>query len=97
VLSEVIVKPRHPHVDRAIADESGTPVSASDVIVQDWVTLVRAEYLEMPGLSLTEVQAGRLWNLSVDIAEALLEELQRARFLRRTTRGTYVRADLCRP
>jgi hypothetical protein len=91
------VKPRHPHVVGAIADEPGMPVSPGDVTAQDWMTLVRAEYLEMPGLSLTEVQAGRLWNLSLDIAEALLEELQRARFLRRTTSGTYVRADLCRP
>jgi hypothetical protein len=67
------------------------------VTVQDWMNLVRAEYLEMPGLSLTEVQAGRLWNLSPDIVEALLVELERARFLRRTTKGTYVRVDLCRP
>jgi hypothetical protein len=92
------MKPRHPYLVCAIADDHrGIPVSAGDVTVQDWVNLVRAEYLEMPGLSLTEVQAGRLWNLSRDIAEALLEELERARFLRRTTKGTYVRADLCRP
>ena len=92
------MKPRHPYLVCAIADDDrGIPVSAGDVTVQDWVNLVRAEYLEMPGLSLTEVQAGRLWNLRRDIAEALLEELERARFLRRTTKGTYVRADLCRP
>jgi hypothetical protein len=91
------MKPRHPHVVCVIADDAGTPGSASDVTVQDWMTLVRAEYLEMPGLSLTEVQAGRLWNLSLDTAEALLEELERVRFLRRTNKGTYVRADPCTP
>ena len=91
------MKPRHVQVVCAIASEPGIPGSASDVTVQDWMNLVRAEYLEMPGLSLTEVQAGRLWNLTADTAEVLLEELERVCFLRRTTKGTYVRADLCRP
>ena len=91
------MKPGHVQLVCAIASERGIPVQASDVTVQDWMSLVRAEYLEMPGLSLTKVQAGRLWNLSPDIAEALLVELERARFLRRTTMGTYVRVDLCRP
>jgi hypothetical protein len=91
------MKPRHVQLICAIASEPGLAVSASDVTVQDWMNLVRAEYLEMPGLSLTKVQAGRLWNLNPDIAEALLVELERARFLRRTIKGTYVRVDLCRP
>ena len=55
---------------------------------------IRAEYVEMPGLSLTEAQVERLWNLTSDIAETLLQELQRAHFLLRTKKGTYVRADL---
>jgi hypothetical protein len=91
------MKPRHVQLVCAIASEPGIPASASDVTVQDWMNLVRAEYLEMPGLCLTGVQAGRLWNLNLHTAEALLEELERVRFLRRTTKGTYVRADLCRP
>ncbi len=91
------MKPRRVQVVCAITNERDISVPASDVTVQDWMSLVRAEYLEMPGLSLTEVQAGRLWNLSPDTAEALLEELERVRFLRRTTKGTYVLADLCRP
>jgi hypothetical protein len=55
---------------------------------------IRAEYVEMPGLSLTESQVERLWSLTSDIAETLLQELQRAHFLRLTRKGTYVRADL---
>ena len=48
----------------------------------------------MPGLSLTEAQVERLWNLTSDIAETLLQDLQRAHFLRLTRKGTYIRADL---
>ena len=58
------------------------------------MNLIRTEYVEMPGLSLTESQVERLWNLTSDIAETLLQELQRAHFLLRTKKGTYVRADL---
>lgn len=58
------------------------------------VNRIRAEYIEMPGLSLTEAQVERLWNLTSDIAETLLQDLQRAHFLRLTRKGTYIRADL---
>ena len=34
--------------------------NATDV---DWAQLVRAEYLEVPGLTLTRDQAQRLWGL----------------------------------
>jgi hypothetical protein len=60
------------------------------------MNLIRAEYLEMPGLSLTESQFERMWNLAPPFAELLLQELQRVCFLRRTKKGTYVRADLFR-
>jgi len=60
------------------------------------IKVIRDEYVEMPGLSLTEAQVERLWNLTSDIAETLLQELQRAHFLRLTQKGTYVRADLDR-
>jgi hypothetical protein len=65
-----------------------------DVVDADRVHLIRAEYGEMPGLSLTLSQVERLWDLSPDTAETLLWELQRMQFLRRTPKGTYVRADL---
>lgn len=60
----------------------------------DWENLIRAEYFEMPGLSLTLHQVARLWNLAPPLAEALLRDLQQVHFLRRTEKGTYVRADL---
>lgn len=59
----------------------------------DWLKQVQAEYLEMPGLHLTPEQARRLWRLDATTSHAVLEALVDARFLRRTDRGSYVRAD----
>jgi hypothetical protein len=56
----------------------------------DWVQLVRAEYLEMPGLQLTKPQVRRLWALEEQTCEAVLNELVSAHFLRRTAREAYV-------
>jgi hypothetical protein len=95
VLIEVIMEPRHAHSHRAIADGGERGHRGTDIDVRDWMNLIRAEYLEMPGLSLTEAQFERMWNLAPDFAEQLLQELQRVCFLRRTKKGTYVRADLC--
>ena len=55
---------------------------------------VRGEYLEMPGLSLTERQAQRLWGLDPDTCRTLLHALIETGFLRRTHQGGYVRADV---
>ena len=52
---------------------------------------VRAEYLEMPGLRLTEAQAERLWSLDPETCEDVLSELVEAHFLRRTDNGLYIR------
>ena len=87
------MEPRHAHPYRAMADAAGD--CGPGITVCDWMNLIRAEYLEMPGLSLTEPQFERMWNLTPDLAVVLLEELQRVCFLRRTKKGTYVRADLC--
>ena len=66
---------------------------ATQATVTDWVQLIRAEYLEMPGLHLTRDQILRLWGLDVLTCDALLEALVDGRFLRRTPAGAYVRAD----
>ena len=90
------MEPRHAHSHRVIADDAEGGHCGADSTVGDWMNLIRAEYLEMPGLSLTESQFERMWNLAPDFAQRLLQELQRVCFLRRTKKGTYVRADLCR-
>jgi DNA-binding IclR family transcriptional regulator len=59
-----------------------------------WLRIVRAEFLEMPGLRLTLAQACRLWGLPPDTTRALLAELVAEGLLRRTADGTFCRADL---
>ena len=61
--------------------------------VVDWLHLIRAEYLEIPGLHLTRQQVRRLWSLDELTCDALLDALVDARFLRRTRAGAYIRAD----
>jgi len=54
--------------------------------------LVQSEYLEMPGLTLTEAQARRLWNLDGGTCRLVLSTLVDRGFLKRLPRGAYVRA-----
>jgi hypothetical protein len=63
---------------------------AEQITVTDWLRVVQAEYLEMPGLQLTKPQIRRLWGLEPDTCDALLEQLLAAHFLRRTLRDAYV-------
>jgi hypothetical protein len=56
--------------------------------IADWIAL--AEYREIPGLHLTKWQAQRLWGLETAMCDALLETLERTKFLRRTPRDGYV-------
>ena len=66
--------------------------TASTLTVSDWIRVVRAEYLEMPGLILTERQVRRLWSLDAASCDAVLEALIAAQFLRRTPTNAYARA-----
>jgi hypothetical protein len=65
-----------------------------DTHFTDWLQLIRAEYLEIPGLSLTESQVQRLWGLDRVTSETLLAALVDVYFLRRTRQNAYVRADV---
>jgi len=58
-----------------------------------WTELVRSEYAEMPGLSLTDAQMARLFNFDLDVVEAVIDVLVRARVLRRTLEGSCVAFD----
>lgn len=57
------------------------------------LAIVRGEFLEMPGLHLTKMQAQRLWALDSGTCEAVLGALEAAEFLRRTRDGAYVLAQ----
>lgn len=70
-----------------------TQSKVPEASLDDLVRRVRGEYDEMPGLSLTMPQAQRLWALDHPTCSVLLRALVEARFLRRTARGRYVRAE----
>jgi hypothetical protein len=53
---------------------------------------VRAEYREMPGLSLTTRQAARLWGMHLSLCEVVLEELVLRGVLYNTPSGAYAAA-----
>lgn len=59
----------------------------------DWLGLVKSEYREIPGLTLTLPQAKRLWQLDDETSAAIFTNLVDSHFLRRTTAGAYVRTD----
>jgi DNA-binding IclR family transcriptional regulator len=65
---------------------------AGGTTVSDWLELIRAEYLEIPGLHLTRTQFQRLWNLDDVTCDSLLQTLIDRGFLRQTDAGGYVRA-----
>jgi hypothetical protein len=65
----------------------------ADTHLTDWLQLIRAEYLEVPGLCLTKAQVQRLWGLDPVTSEALLAALVEGKFLRCTRQKAYVRAD----
>jgi hypothetical protein len=54
---------------------------------------VRAEFLEMPCLTLTLPQAMRLWHLDLAACRAVLGSLVRARFLVETRQGAFRRLE----
>ena len=57
------------------------------------VQRVKAEFLEMPGLTLTVAQASRLWSFDAGFCAAVLTALEDARFLVRTRHSAFARAE----
>jgi hypothetical protein len=63
----------------------------------DVIRRVQGEFLEMPGLRLTEAQARRLWGLDAASCGALLGALVDAKFLFRTRDGAFMRVEHAAP
>jgi hypothetical protein len=61
--------------------------------MNDWLSIVRAEFCEMPGLQLTKPQIQRLWGMEPATCDALVEALIKQNFLKRTLLGGYGRVD----
>jgi hypothetical protein len=68
-------------------------MSSYNGTIADCVQLIRSEYLEMPGLQLTEVEMQRLWGLDATTCAALLDALVQVKFLRRKRDGFYARVN----
>jgi hypothetical protein len=58
--------------------------------LHDLLRRIEGEYREMPGLSVTAVQAERLWGLDTTTCSFVLMTLIQRGILKRTPRGTYV-------
>jgi hypothetical protein len=71
---------------------SKPPCASDDVFFR-----VQGEFLEMPGLRLTEAQARRLWGLEGSACSALLGVLVEAKFLYRTRDGAFMKVDHAKP
>ena len=69
------------------------PTHTTDEVLQR----VQGEFLEMPGLRLTEPQARRLWGLDSAACSALLGALVDAKFLFRTRDGAFMRQEQAAP
>jgi hypothetical protein len=54
---------------------------------------VKGEFLEMPGLRLTDAQAQRLWGLDAQTCSVAVDTLIARRFLFRTRDGAVMRID----
>jgi hypothetical protein len=54
---------------------------------------VRAEFDEMPGMTLTMSQASRLFGLERELCQAIVERLITDSYLRWTASGTMTRTD----
>jgi len=63
----------------------------------DTLRRVKGEFLEMPGLRVTEAQARRLWGLDQASCTALLGALVADQFLFRTRDGAFMRMEPSSP
>lgn len=59
--------------------------------LHELVTLMRAEFNEMPGLRLTLAQAQRLWGVDPTLCSSAVQMLVRASFLRRAEGDFYIK------
>jgi hypothetical protein len=75
------------------AATSRRPVVAQEQVRSEWLKRIRAEYVELPGLALTEPQFRRLWGLDSATSRAMIDELVRSGFLKQSAKHGYVRGD----
>jgi hypothetical protein len=72
---------------------STTAAKTTNAVPEALFQRIQGEFLEMPGLCLTQLQACRLWGLDRDTCGAVLSRLVDAKFLTRTRDGAFVQRD----
>ncbi len=82
-----------PHQTNAPATSTSGMPPDTEVILRR----VQGEFLEMPGLRLTEAQARRLWGLDASTCSVLIETLIATGFLFRASDGAIMRIERARP
>lgn len=76
--------------------DAHVPCAIDQTDLGDVVQMVKAEYLEMPGLCLTLAQAQRLWSLDRATCVGVLGQLVKSGFLWHTEAGIYQRSgEIC--
>ena len=75
------------------SSDPSTPTLPRPALTPQLLTRIRAEYREMPGLSLTLVQARRLLGLDMLTCSAALAMLEAAGFLATRRDGAFVLAE----
>ena len=74
-------------------DNATQPTDRRDDTFASAVARVKAEFLEMPGLTLTVAQASRLWAFDAGFCVSVLSALEEAHFLVRTRHSAFARAE----
>jgi hypothetical protein len=74
-----------------------TFLEGAESVSDDLIARIKSEFLEMPGLRLTESQAQRLWAVDADACGEILRVLVGAGFLFKTRDGAFMRVEYSRP
>jgi hypothetical protein len=64
-------------------------MACADNNVTRWLSIIRAEFREMPGLILTRPQFQRLWGLDTETCDRVIKELVDAHFLQARANRSY--------
>jgi hypothetical protein len=68
-------------------------ITATSAVPDSLFRRIQGEFLEMPGLCLTQPQACRLWGLDRETCGLVLSRLVDQKFLTRTREGAFVQLD----
>jgi hypothetical protein len=94
-LPPISMRQRSRQMSRLVNEQLNPAMRLPNIV--DVVQQIESEYREMPGLSITEAQAQRLWVLDRTTCRQALEALVHRGVLRRTRRESYVRVESATP